>query len=145
MRGLRSARRERGSATIELVTVAPAVLLLLALVVLAGQIALARQSVTMAAFDAARSGSLSADASSAETAAHEAARTSLSQRGVECDPSIAVDASGFRLAPGVQGYVTVALSCRVALDAVALPGAPGMITLTAEARSPVDLYRSRPR
>src|SRR3546814_8172222 len=69
-------RGERGSASLELVILAPALLLILSVIIFAGRVAIAGQSVQQAAEEAARTASLArsqgdADATRSEEHTHE--------------------------------------------------------------------------
>ena len=66
----RPTRDERGSATVEAVIGVPAFLLLIALLVLGGRIAIAHQVVQAAASDAARAASIARTAASARSGRH---------------------------------------------------------------------------
>lgn len=140
----RRARRERGSATIELAIVAPALLALLGLVILGGRIQAAGGAVEQAAAAAARAASIARDARAAEAAARSVATESMRDQGVTCDQaSTSVDAAGFAVEVGRPASVTVEVTCRVRLDDIAVPGMPGSRTLTAQMTSPLDRYRGR--
>lgn len=129
---------DRGSMSLELVVLAPVVIVLLLLVVAFGRVAHSRQLVESAAAAAARSASLASSPSEAAARAHRAAAASLADAGVSCRTmSAVVDSSGFR----AGGEVTVAVSCTADLSDLALSGVPGQHTLTGQARSPLETYR----
>lgn len=135
---------ERGSATLELAIITPAVLLLLGLIVMAGRVGLASGTVEHAATSAAREATLARDATSAIAAARSAVAADLTAQGVACaSSSVDVDAAGFAAALGEPATVTVTVSCTVALSDLAVPGLPGSRTMTASATSTLDRYRSR--
>ncbi|MEV4210175.1 TadE family protein [Micromonospora sp. NPDC049662] len=135
---------ERGSASIEMAVVAPAVLALLAGVVIGGRVNLARQALEAAAYDAARTASLARSASQAQTQALGAAASTLNAQGLSCgDLSVTVSTAGFGIAVGQPATVTATVSCTAAFSDVALPGLPGSAALTASFTSPLDTYRSR--
>lgn len=135
-------RRERGSATLELAVLAPGLLLLIALIALAGRYAVADGAVDQAAAEAARAASLQRTPSAGHQAATEVARASLTEQGLTClRTEIDADVSGLRASPGRRGRVTVTVRCP--LRVADLPLAVPAITLTATAVSPVDTYRER--
>lgn len=139
-----SARSDRGSATIELAVIAPGLLALLGLVILAGRIEAAAGAIEQAAAAGARAASLSRDARSAAAAAEQGAADSLRDQGVTCEPlDVRVDTAGFAVALGHPATVTVEVGCRVPLQDVSVPGMPGHRALTASAASPLDRFRAR--
>jgi len=139
-----AADRDRGSATLELAILAPALLLLLGLVVLAGRVQVAAGAVEHAAATAARDASLDRTADAARTAAIAAAERELAAQDLRCAPSsIVIDTAGFAAPVGQTATVTATVSCTVTLADLAIPGLPGSRTLTATATSPIDRYRSR--
>lgn len=135
---------QRGSVSVEMVIVAPALLLLFSLALFAGRVALAGQAVQAAAFEAAREASIARQVGPAQAAATAAANRTLAQDGLRCSPSqVTVTTSGFDTPPGEPGSVTARVSCRVSMADLALPGIPGERLMTATATSPIDTYRSR--
>lgn len=141
---MRNKKRDRGSATLELVIVAPIMLLILAGIVAAGRIALAQQAVQSVAYDVARAASISRDAPSARSAAQQVAALSLASNQLGCAPStIDVTTGGFSSAVGSTAVVDATILCTVRLSDIALPGIPGSITITRAATSPIDQYRER--
>ena len=134
----------RGSATVELVLVAPALLALLALTVLAGRVVLAGGSVEQAAAAGARAASLTRGAAAAAAAADSTVRRSIVEQHVHCAVvTVAVDTSGFAVRLGQPASVAVVVSCQVRLADLAVPGVPGSRILTDRAFSPLDPYRGR--
>lgn len=136
-------RHERGSSTIELAVLTPAVILMLGLVIMAGRVALAKQAVDTVAYDAARAASIARDAADARSSARTAAQYSLTNNHLSCAPNTVIDTSGFNRPPGQPATVTVAISCTVKLSDLALPGVPGTLTITRTATSPLDTFRER--
>ncbi|MEU7916653.1 TadE/TadG family type IV pilus assembly protein [Microbispora bryophytorum] len=133
---------ERGSATLELVVLAPALLALIALVVLTGRIATAYSAVESAARDAARQASIARDPAQARRAATTSAAAALRREGLRCGPSVAVDTRGFSRQVGTTAQVTARVTCTVRLGDL-LPGLPGQKTVRASFASPIDPYRGR--
>ena len=140
----RADQRTRGSATLELVIVAPALLALLGLVILAARITAAGSAVEQAASAGARAASLERDARSAHAAAVASVRQALTDRSIACETlTYAIDVDGFGVAVGRPATTSVAVTCRVALADLAVPGMPGSRTVEASAASPLDRFRGR--
>ncbi len=137
-----SRRADRGSATLELAVLTPGLLLLIALIALAGRYAIADGAVDQAAAEAARAASLQRTPSAGRDAAAEVARAALTDQGLSClRTEIEVDVSGLRAPPGQRSHVAVTVRCP--LRVADLPLHVPAITLTATAVSPVDTYRER--
>jgi Flp pilus assembly protein TadG len=135
--GRRGGSGERGTATVELVLLAPVVFALLAFIVGLGRSADARGRLTGAARDAARAASLTNTSDAASAAAHDTALTDLDGAGLECkSPQVSTDTSRFR--PG--GQVQVTIRCTLDLSSLVISGLPGTSTLTAHATVPLDTY-----
>ena len=135
---------DRGAVTLEFVVLAPALLGLLGLLIVAGRVAIASNSVEAAADEAARSASISRTASGARSAAEDGARRSLSQQDLQCTSvSVDIDTAGFAVPVGLPAQVRATVTCDVRLADLALPGFPGSRTVTATAVSPLDTYRER--
>jgi Flp pilus assembly protein TadG len=124
-------RTERGSATLELAILAPALLAIAALAVLAGRVETARLVVAQAAEDAARAATLSRTDSGALADAGAVASDDLSG-GTDCS-SWTMSASG-SLKPG--STVSAVVTCSNPLGLL-----PGDYTATGSASSIVDVYR----
>jgi len=134
---------ERGSVALEWAILAPGVLLIMAVLALAGRVALADGAVEQAAADAARAASLERGPAAARDAAHHAATLSLTDQGLDCtSTSINVDTSGFHTPPGQAANVTVTVSCPIKVMDLPIPGL-GPRTATTSAVSPIDTYRER--
>ncbi|HTJ72640.1 MAG TPA: TadE/TadG family type IV pilus assembly protein [Actinospica sp.] len=125
----------RGSAALELVIIAPVLILLLLFVVAVGRTIDARERVQDAAHSAARAATLAATAPQAEQAASQTAAQALASAGVTCSP-MNVTADVGSLAPGSTIAVTV--SCRV--QAIGISGLELPATVSATFRSVVDRY-----
>lgn len=131
-------REERGTAAIELVLVAPVLIVVLLFVVGLGRMAHARQQIESVAADAARAASLERTTSQSAAAAKAAATTSLGEAGVSCTGlNVDVDLSSYQ--PG--GQVVVTVNCTTQLADVALAGFPGSKTLSATSSVPIEIYR----
>jgi Flp pilus assembly protein TadG len=135
---------DRGSATIEMAVLAPALLALLGLVIVAGRISAAGSAVEQAAASAARAASIARDARAAQSAAERGARDSLRDQGIRCQPlTSSVDTSGFAVAVGSASSVRVSVRCVVPLADISVPGMPGQRTVTSQMTSPIDRFRGR--
>lgn len=134
---------DAGSAALELVVLAPALLLLFSLVIFAGRTTIVRNSMAAAARDAARQASISLTASGAQAAAHSSADAALSRDGLHCTPQVMVDTRGFAVPPGQPAQVSARVTCKVPISDLLLPGMPGSWTVSASFTSPLDPYRER--
>jgi Flp pilus assembly protein TadG len=140
-------RRERdaGNAALELVILAPVVLLLISCVIAAGRTSIAQGSVQTAARDAARQASISRTPAAAQIAGQASAGLELAAEGLDCisAPLVRVKTAQFGTPPGEPASVTATVRCRVPLSDLMLPGVPGTRLLTASFTSPLDPYRGR--
>ncbi|MEU7802752.1 TadE/TadG family type IV pilus assembly protein [Micromonospora arborensis] len=144
MNQFRALWRDRGSTSIELAIITPAVLAIFATAVIGGRVNLARQAVEAAAFDAARTASLARTAGAAQATATSAAGSTLDAQGLSCASlTVSVSTGGFAVPVGQPATVTVTVVCEATFADVALPGMPGGATLNASFTSPLDTYRSR--
>ncbi|WP_448060639.1 TadE/TadG family type IV pilus assembly protein [Cellulomonas hominis] len=136
--------RERGSASLELAILAPALLLLLGLVALAGRVQVAAGAVEHAATSAAREASLARTADGAQSTATATAVRDLEGQDIRCaSSSVTVDTSGFGAPLGQSATVSASVTCTVSFADLAVPGLPGSRTMTATATSPIDRFRAR--
>jgi Flp pilus assembly protein TadG len=139
-----TARDDRGSVTLELAILTPALLLLLGLVALAGRVEVAASAVEHAAAAGARAASLARTVDAAQRSATDAVERELDAQGIRCATStVTVDTAGLDAPLGTSATVTVAASCTVTMADLAIPGLPGSRTLTGQATSPIDRYRTR--
>jgi Flp pilus assembly protein TadG len=123
-----AARGERGMSTVEVVFIAPLIMLFILVLVSFGQTVSGRS----AARDAARAGSLERSAGEARAAAEAIVTDQLADICVD-DPL--VDGRGFELG----GLYTVEVSCEV--RGMDLMGIGLETTMTGTSSSPVDPYR----
>jgi Flp pilus assembly protein TadG len=129
---------------VELALVAPALLALLGLTVLAGRVVLAGGTVEQAAAAGARAASLARSPDAATAAAEAAVRRSVGEQHLQCvGVTVEVESSAFSVALGQPASVSVAVSCQVRLSDLTLAGLPGGRTLSARAVSPLDPYRGK--
>lgn len=152
-------RAERGSASVEVVILAPVFLGLIALAVLAGRTAVARYAVEMAAHDAARAASIARTADDAVAAGETAVETALAGQGLDCAPGAAVtlvgrlpngatvsiqDAFDPDVVPlGTAAFVVATVSCDVSFDDLGVPGVFPSVPVETTFVSPLDRYRSK--
>ncbi len=133
-------RSDDGFSTLEMVILAPVLIVLLLGVVALGRVTQGRQLVDQAAAAAARSAAAVGSPSRAGSTAHQAVDDTLTQAGLSCARSdVSVDTSQFR----AGGSVAVTVRCTVNMSALTLAGVPGVMTLTATSRSPLETYRER--
>ena len=140
-----SVRDDRGNAPLELVLIAPIILILIGLIIAAGRTSIAQGAVDAAARAAARQASIAPTEGLAEQAALSGARAALSSDGLDCRPTVSLPGLGvaFGTQPGQPAQVHARVVCVVRLSDLAVPGVPGSITLTSTFTSPLDPYRSR--
>ncbi|WP_068927469.1 TadE/TadG family type IV pilus assembly protein [Planobispora rosea] len=132
--------RDRGGAAVELVLLAPFLILLALLAVAMGRLVAARLEVNNAAHQAARAASIARDPASATSAARSTADSALAGKRVTCaGRSVDVGLGSFE--PG--GNVTVTVTCRVRLADLAMVRIPGGTALSSTFVVPIDYWRSR--
>ena len=140
----RTASDDRGSATVEITMLIPALLITLGLLVIGGRIWFARTTVNEAASTAARAASLARSPAEAAAAGRSAAAQSLATNGLRCAAaSVEINTAGFGVPVGTPATVTTSISCRVAYADLFLPRVPGGVDLAATGASALDTYRSR--
>jgi Flp pilus assembly protein TadG len=135
-----AARRDQGSAAVELVLVTPLLIMMLMFIIAVGRLVDARMEVNGAAMQAARAASVAADAAAAGPAALATAQAALSSERVTCS-TLAVFAGTSDFQAG--GQVSVTASCTVSLAGLSLLPLPGAETLTATAVAPIDEFRDQ--
>jgi Flp pilus assembly protein TadG len=135
---------DAGDATLELVILAPVVLILIGLLIAGGRASVAQGAVDAAARDAARQASIARTPSEAEATAIASARFELRQDSLNCTPVVHVTAAAaFAVPVGEPSQIVARVSCTVPLSGLLVPGLPGSKTLTASFASPLDPYRAR--
>ncbi|KQY48008.1 TadE/TadG family type IV pilus assembly protein [Cellulomonas sp. Root137] len=135
-------REDRGSVTLELAIITPALILLLGTLVLAGRVQTTASAVEQAARSAARDASLARTPDAARAAARAAATRELATTACVAT-AVGLDTTGFAARVGQDGVVTATVTCTVNMADLAVPGLPGVRTMTAQATSPLDRYRTR--
>ena len=134
----------RGSVTVELTLVVPALVLVLGLLVAGGRLWFARATVVEAAQSAARAASLARTAGTATADGRAAGQASLSTAGLVCSSTtVGVETAAFAVPVGTPATVRATVGCTVPLGDVVLPGLPGSIQLSGEGAAALDTYRSR--
>ncbi|MGL5825268.1 MAG: TadE/TadG family type IV pilus assembly protein [Nocardioides sp.] len=137
-------RSERGSVAIETAMLVVPFGFLIAMVLAGGRVAIARQSIDAAAYDAARAASIERTQSAAIAAGKAAASSGASDQGLQCSVLTSqINTTAFNAPIGTTGQVTATLTCRVNLSDLIAPGLPGQRVITATASSPVDAFRER--
>ena len=135
---------ERASVAVELALLAPAMVLVLGLLVAGGRLWFARTAVVEAAQTSARAGSLARTPGEAASRGAEAGRQSLATAGLRCaDTSVRVGTAGFAVPVGTPASVSADVTCRVRFDDVFLPGMPGSLALAGHGVAALDTYRAR--
>jgi Flp pilus assembly protein TadG len=135
---------ERGSATLELAIIGPALIVLLAVVIAAGRIQVAGGAVEQAAAAGAREASIARTPAAAAAIAEAAATRVLTQQDLDCVAlTVTTDTSGYAVPVGQVGQVGATVTCVVPLSDLGVPVLPGARTLTAQSTSVLDRYRGR--
>jgi Flp pilus assembly protein TadG len=135
-------RDESGSIAMEFVIVAPAIMLVIGFVVVAGRIVEARETVSNAAQDSSRIASISRTPAAAEANALAEADTDLSTSDIHCQTlQVTVDTSDFATPVGTPASVKVTVSCGLSFSYLGIPGLPGTHTEKFTFVSVIDRYR----
>jgi Flp pilus assembly protein TadG len=138
-----SAPGDKGSMSVELAAVIPALALLLLIVALAGDFVQAQGSVDGAARDAARAASLARNPGSADTLATQAADGDLTGR---CLGDIGVSVYGFPAlgqSAALGDTVTVTVRCDIDTSIFGVFALPARRTMTGIATAPLDPFMCR--
>lgn len=140
--------RERGSTGgadgLELVLLAPILLVLLVLIIGAGRLSVGAGKGDQAAAVAARAASLEHSADAAQASAAAVAASTLADSGLTCqNMNVSIDTSAFSAPAGTPASVTVDVTCSVALSDLAIPGLPGTYNVSGHAASPLDIHQER--
>ncbi len=128
----------------EIALLAPALVLVLGLLVAGGRLWFARTTVVEAAQTSARAASLARSPGQASAVGAEAGRQSLSTAGLRCaDSSVRVSTAAFAVPVGTPATVTSDVTCSVPFGDVFLPGMTGSIDLAGHGSAALDTYRAR--
>nr|WP_246220896.1 TadE/TadG family type IV pilus assembly protein [Phytoactinopolyspora mesophila] len=134
---------ERGSAALEWAACLPGVLLVIAVIALAGRVSTTAGAVEQAANDAARAASIARTPSEAVAEARATAHMSLTGQGIDClSTGIDVDTSGFHRPAGQHATVAVTITCPIRVMDLPIPGITERVA-TSTGTSPIDTYRQR--
>jgi Flp pilus assembly protein TadG len=144
VRARRSGASDEGAAAIEVAILAPAILLILGLGIVAMRVEVAGEAVDLSAHDAARAASISRNGADAQAAATTAAQNTLAQQHLNCNTlTVTVDTSGFDAEIGQPASVVATVTCVVDLSNLGLEGTPGTKTMTSTFTSVIDQYGGR--
>lgn len=128
----------------EIALLAPALVLVLGLLVAGGRLWFARTTVVEAALTSARAASLARSPGEATAAGADAGRESMTTAGLRCaTSSVQVSSAAFSVPVGTPATVTSDVTCSVPFGDVFLPGVPGSIELTGRGSAALDTYRAR--
>jgi Flp pilus assembly protein TadG len=137
-------RRDDGASAIEAVILAPALVLMISLAIVAMRIEVAGEAVDASAHDAARAASISSDATDARTAGRDAALATLKANGLTCSTlTVHVDVDGFSVQIGQPASVQATVTCIVSFSGLSIPGMPGTKRMRSTFISPIDEYGGR--
>ena len=135
----------RGSSVVEVVILAPALGLFLALIIAGGRVAAAHQAVEASAAEAARAASHRPHPGTGRHRRPDRRHRQPAQPGhhLRSARPCRVDTSGFATPVGNPASVGATVTCQVDLADGLLPGLPGSMAISATVRSPLDTYRER--
>jgi Flp pilus assembly protein TadG len=135
----RRASDDRGSLTVELVLLAPVLLVVVLATLVFGRLSEARQQVVEASRAGAEAAAVLPTVGTAQWVGSINSVINLIGRTHTCaHVTIVIDTAHF--VPG--GYVTARVNCVVRLSDIGFPGIPGSTTVTASATAPLDPYRA---
>lgn len=131
-------RHERGSMSLEMVLLTPALVACIVMIAAGARYVDARGQTSSAAFAAARAASLTGNQEAAVAEGREAASRSLDDRGQACAHlTVRIDAGEFH--PGGQLQATV--TCVADLSDLTGLGLPGHTSFTSTAVVPIEEHR----
>lgn len=129
---------------VEIALLAPALVLVLGLLVAGGRLWFARTTVVEAASTSARAASLARGPGEALVVGGDAGRSSMTTAGLRCaTASVRVSTAAFAVPVGTPATVTSDVTCSVPFADVLLPGLPGSIELAGHGAAALDTYRAR--
>ncbi len=132
---------DEGAFTLSTAIVVPGIIVILAVVIMGGRIAIAHGKVDSAAAEAARAASITRTTGAADTAARTTADAILSD--LSCTGlDVTTDLTGLDAPLGTPSQVTVTVTCTVPLANLPILRTNDH-TITATASSVVDPYRVR--
>jgi Flp pilus assembly protein TadG len=144
-RGRPRERGERGSISVELAVIAPALVLMLLLVGAAGRIVEAQGHIDGAARDAARAASLAGSGGQADQLALQAAQEDLGASSWCTSGSVQAPVTGFPASQFIPAgtSVQVTVSCAVNMSPFRLLGFSATMHFKGTAIAPVDPFTCR--
>jgi Flp pilus assembly protein TadG len=129
---------------VEIALLAPALVLVLGLLVAGGRLWFARTSVVEAAQTSARAASLARSPGQAAAVGTDAGRESMTTAGLRCaTSSVRVSTAAFAVPVGTPATVTSDVTCSVPFGDVFLPGMAGSLDLVGHGSAALDTYRAR--
>ncbi len=131
---METAERERGSMAVEMVILAPVMLVFILLVVACGRYVGVRGDIEAASRDAVRAASLERTADAATAAADRVAAIAV-EHPERCEPA---ELTGEFVAGNT---ITVTVTCDVSYAGLGLLGLPGSKRVSASSSAPLDTYR----
>lgn len=135
---------DRGAASVELVLIVPALMLVVGLLVYGWRLWSARAEMTGIASAAARAAAMQRSGADAVRVSRHVVDLNLAQAQVRCARwSLSTDVSGFATLPGTKALVTVRLSCSVSLSDLLVAGFPGRADVAVTSTQPIDTWRER--
>jgi Flp pilus assembly protein TadG len=135
---------DRGASSVEIAVLAPALLLIILLAIVAMRVEVAGEAVDASAHDAARAASISRNRTDAESSGKAAALRTLHADGLTCTSlTVNVDAHEFSRPIGEPASVTATVTCIVDLSDISIRGLRGTKRITSTFISPIDQYGGR--
>jgi Flp pilus assembly protein TadG len=144
-RARRRRRGERGSISVELAVIAPALILMLLLVAAGGRVVEAQGHIDGAARDAARAASLAGSPGQADAAALQAAQADLGASSWCTGGSVQAPVTGFPPSQFIPAgtSVRVTVTCAVNMSPFRLLGFGATMQFKGTAVAPVDPFTCR--
>lgn len=134
---------ERGAASVELVIIVPAVMLIVAALAVGWRWWSVRADLASLTEAAARAAAMQRSGSQAQSVALTVIDANT-PTGVPCQQrEVTTDVSGFARRPGTPAKVVVDVTCRVDLSDLLAPGVPGSFNISVRATHVLDTYRER--
>lgn len=132
-------RRQRGSATVEMLLQIPLLVAVILLGVLGFRVAIAHVDVAAAAAAAARDASLQRDPAAAHATASATATTALQASQLTCNPlQVTPDTSSY----GPGGTISVDITCTIDVSDLIGLDIPTQISISGSSTHPVDTFRA---
>ena len=145
-RARRGPSRQRGSISVELVVLAPALALLLLLIAVGARVVEVQGHIDGAARDAARAASVARSYTQAVQAAQQAAQADLGTTSLCAPGTVAVRVAGYPAVPVITAAgatVTVTVTCQVDMSPFKTLGFGVTKGFTGQAVAPLDPFMCR--